>query len=127
MSPLDANITRPLPPGTVPTATNSQNVWGTPVPGTEIISAAGNTISSEFSKNLLETYAGYTGGAYYSHWSEKALQNQLNRVADEVHSQYEIAYAPNTLEAPGFHRIEVKVAKPGVKVRARAGYFYQRP
>jgi VWFA-related protein len=127
MSPLDANITRPLPPGTLPTATNSQNVWGTPIPGTPIISGTGKIINSEFAKNLLETYAGYTGGGYYSHWSEKALQNQLNRVADEVHSQYEVAYAPNTLDASGFHRIEVKVAKPGLKVRARAGYFYEKP
>jgi VWFA-related protein len=127
MSPLDANITRPLPPGTLPTTNTAQNVWGTPIQGTPIISGAANTISSEFSKNLLETYAGYTGGGYYSHWSEKALQNQLNRVADEVHSQYEIAYAPNTLDASGFHRIEIEVSKPGLKVRARAGYFYQKP
>ena len=127
MSPLDANVTRPLPPGTLPTATNSQNVWGTPIPGVPIIDAAGQTISSEFAKNLLQSYSGYTGGIYYSHWSEKALQNQLNRVADEVHSQYEVAYAPNTLNTNGFHRIEVEVARPGLKVRARAGYFYQKP
>lgn len=127
MSPLDANVTRPLPPGTLPTATNSQNVWGTPIPGVPIIDAAGQTVRSEFLKNLLQSYAGYSGGVYYSHWSEKALQNQLNRVADEVHSQYEVAYAPNTLDTTGFHRIEVVVAKPGLTVRARAGYFYQKP
>jgi hypothetical protein len=60
---------------------------------------------------------------FYSHWSNKALQNQLNRIASEIQSQYELAYVPDTLSQAGFHHIEVHVRRTGVKVRARAGYF----
>lgn len=123
--PLNTNVTRPLPPGTVPTPTNSENVWGTPIPGVPIMIGAGEIIRSALASSLLEMYAGYTGGVFYSHWSKKALQDQLNRIASEVHSQYELAYIPDDLNQEGFHRIEVRVNRPGVKVRARAGYFYE--
>ena len=123
--PLNTNVTRPLPPGTVPTPTNSENVWGTPIPGVPILIATGEIIRSALASSLLEIYAGYTGGVFYSHWSRKALQGQLNKIASEVHSQYELAYVPDDLNQEGFHRIEVRVKRPGVKVRARAGYFYE--
>jgi hypothetical protein len=54
------------------------------------------------------------------------LQDQLDLIGDEVHSQYEIAYSPSTLAQNGFHRIEVEVEKPDLKLRARAGYFYSQ-
>ncbi len=123
-SPLNTNVTRPLPAGTVPTPTNSENVYGTPIAGVPILVATGELIRSTLASSLLEFYAGYTGGAYYGHWSKKALQDQLTRIASELYAQYELAYAPDTLSQTGFHRIEVRVRRPGVKVRARAGYFY---
>jgi VWFA-related protein len=123
MSPLDANMTRPLPPGMVPTPTNSANVYSTPIPAVPIMTAAGQIIRSTVASSLLEFYAGYTGGVFHSHWSESALQEQLNRIASEIQSQYELAYVPAAINQPGFHRIEVEVNRPGVKVRARAGYF----
>ena len=123
--PLNTNVTRPLPPGMVPTPTNSENVWGTPIPGVPIMIAAGEIIRSALASSLLEMYAGYTGGVFYSHWSKRALQDQLNKIASEIHSQYELAYIPNDLSQEGFHRIEVRVSRPGIRVRARAGYFYE--
>ncbi len=123
-SPLDTNVTRPLPPGVPPTPTNSENVYGTPIPGVPILIATGEIIRSAMASSLLEYYAGYTGGVFYSHWSKKALEEQLTRIASEINSQYELAYVPDTLSQTGFHRIEVQVRRPGVKVRARAGYFY---
>ncbi|HTG61136.1 MAG TPA: VWA domain-containing protein [Terriglobia bacterium] len=125
--PLITNVTRPLPPGMVPTPTNSENVWGTPIQGVPIMIATGEIIRSALASSLLEMYAGYTGGVFYSHWSKKALQDQLNKVASEIHSQYELAYIPDDLTLEGFHRIEVRVKRPGVKIRARAGYFYEGP
>lgn len=131
MDPLDANVTRPLPPGVAPTPTNSANVWSTDGGsennnGLPVLAAAGGTILSTFVKNPLEVYAVYTGGVYYSHWSESKLQDQLNRICSEVHTQYEIAYTPSNLADTGFHSIRVEVDKPGLRVRTRAGYFYQK-
>ena len=125
MDPLDANVTRPTAPGTVPTSTNASDTWGMPVAGIPILDALGETVSSEVLKNSLEAYAGYTGGVYYSHWTRTKLQDQLNRICSEVHTQYELAYIPSTLSQTGFHRIQVRIQKPGLRVRARAGYFYE--
>lgn len=121
--PLDTNVTRPLPPGVVPTPTSSANVYGTPIPVVPIIIASGEIIRSAFASSLLEYYAGYTGGVFYSHWSKKALEAQLTRISSEINSQYELAYVPDTVAQTGFHRIQVQVRRPGVKVRTRAGYF----
>jgi len=124
-NPLDTNVTRPLPPNTPRTPTNADAVYSTPIPIVPIILATGEIIRSAVASSLLEFYSGYTGGVFYSHWSKKAVQDQLSRIASEIHSQYELAYIPDTLSQPGFHRIEVRVQRSGVKVRTRAGYFYQ--
>ncbi len=123
--PLDTNIARPLPPNTAPTPTAAGQVYQTPIPVVPIILASGQMIRSAMTKTLLEFYAGYTGGVYYSRWSKKNLQDDLNRIASEIQSQYELAYAPDTLGQTGFHRIVVQVRRPGVRVRTRAGYFNQ--
>jgi VWFA-related protein len=123
-NPLDTNVTRPLPPNTPRTPDASASVYSTPIPVVPIIVATGEIIRSAVASSLLEFYAGYTGGVFYSHWSKKAVQEQLNRVASEIHSQYELAYVPDTLSQTGFHRIEVRVQRPKLKVRTRAGYFY---
>ena len=54
-----------------------------------------------------------------------ALRDELSKIAEEIHSQYELAYVPDNLTDSGFHQIQVRVQRPGVKVRTRAGYFYQ--
>jgi VWFA-related protein len=125
--PLDSNVARPLPPGTVPTPSASTSVYDAPIPIVDILTATGEVVRSTLFSNLLEYYAGYTGGLYYKHWKKKAVEDQLNHIATEIHSQYELAYVPDTLTQGGFHKIEVKVYRQGVKVRARAGYFFQVP
>jgi VWFA-related protein len=122
-TPLDNNVALPTPPNTIPTPSSSTNEYETPIPVIPIMVASGEVIRSALAKSALEYYAGYTGGVFYSHWSDKKLQDQLNRVASEIQSQYELAYVPNSMGVSGFHRIEVHVRRHGVKVRARAGYF----
>jgi VWFA-related protein len=122
-SALDNNVAMPSPPNTIPTPTNVNATWDAPIPAVPIMVATGEVIRSTLAKSLLEYYSGYTGGVFYSHWSGKALQEQLNRIATEIQSQYELAYIPDTHSESGFHRIEVHVNRAKVKVRARAGYF----
>jgi VWFA-related protein len=117
---LDQQVTRPVGPGVVPTPTNADNTYGTPA----TLGGVESILRSAVGTPPLNHYASYTGGVFHSHWSEKALQEQLSRVASEIHSQYDLAYVPNTLNQPGFHHIEVRVSRPGLKVRARAGYYY---
>ena len=123
-SPLNNNVALPLPPNTPATPTTSANIYDTPIPIVPIMVATGEVIRSTVASSLLEFYSGYTGGVYYSHWTKKAIQDQLSRIANEIHSQYELAYAPDNLADTGFHRIEVRVERQNAKVRTRAGYFY---
>jgi VWFA-related protein len=79
------------------------------------------------SRNVLQQYADFTGGVAYTHWKKQSLQDQLQQIALDINSQYVLAYAPSTLRQKGFHRIQVQVLEPGLKVRTRAGYFYGLP
>lgn len=124
--PANSNVARSMPPNSIHTPTEAENTYGTPGEGLSLLDAAGRLISSKVMRNHgpLATYASTTGGVFYHQWSERSLQDHLSRIADEIHSQYQLAYVPNDLNQAGFHRIEVRVARRGLKVRARAGYFY---
>jgi VWFA-related protein len=52
------------------------------------------------------------------------LPETLGRLADEGRAYYLLGYVPaDRKSAGGFRRIEVKVGRPGLKVRARPGYY----
>ena len=123
--PLDMNLAGPLPPGGVPTPGASANIYRAPIPIVDILDATGQIVKSTVFKNQMEYYAGYTGGVFYAKWKKDELDDMLSRIAAEIHSQYELTYIPSTLSQPGFHKIRVSVLKEGLKVRARAGYFFQ--
>jgi len=122
VSPLDPIVRQPGPPGMASTPATEATIYETPVPPVPIVTATGEIIRSTLASSLLEYYCGYTGGVFDSHWSKGALQDQLNKIATEIHSQYDLAYVPDSSK-PGFHRIEVEVDRPHLRVRTRAGYF----
>jgi VWFA-related protein len=73
---------------------------------------------------FLERLARETGGrvSYVSHGGE--LADAYRAISAEVASQYTIGYAPRALPLPGaWHPVRVTVAKKGITVRHRAGYF----
>lgn len=70
----------------------------------------------------LPAIADETGGGYFELTRGEDLAATFARVADELHRQYLIGFAPARLDGK-MHKIEVKVRKPGMKVRARKEYF----
>lgn len=126
-APENANVALPGPPGTPHTPSTSMGTFGATVPATGAIKAAIHGVPAIVRANNVETYARYTGGKFYSQWSSNALQVHLSEIAADIHSQYLLAYVPNDLSEQGFHRLEVKVSRHGVKVRTRRGYFYEGP
>lgn len=116
---LPAPQERPQTPTSVQTYNNPMGIQALP-----LISGAGKAARGALpGKNLIETYAAYTGGTTYTHWKAKDLQKQLTRIALEVNSQYVLAYVPSTLKQAGFHQLKIQVTEPKLKVRTRAGYF----
>jgi len=70
-----------------------------------------------------EALAVSTGGATYSFARLKGLEDAIEKLGSELHSQYVLSFAPAS-PALGYHRLEVRVpARPELKVRARPGYW----
>ena len=88
-------------------------------------SAWGKKRKSRFSRVHCNTSRGIRGAPTSRSGGRIRCRQALNRIATEIHSQYELAYSPSNGTEVGFHKIEVQVRRPGAKVRARAGWFYQ--
>jgi len=63
-----------------------------------------------------------TGGGYFELAKSADLAPTFTRVAQELRSQYLIGFAPAGLDGK-VHKLEVKVSKPGMTVRARRSYL----
>jgi VWFA-related protein len=78
---------------------------------------------SIFVPNKAEVFTRYTGGREFSFTNLKSLERALINVGEELHSQYILTYQPNNPEDAGYHEIGVDVNRPGLRVRAREGYW----
>lgn len=64
-----------------------------------------------------------TGGDLIEVESTRDLSGTFTRVLDEFRQRYLVSYEPTGVEKAGWHRLEVKVKRPGVRVKARPGYL----
>jgi len=65
-----------------------------------------------------------TGGTEYSFYRGPGLEQAIEDIGEQVHSEYILSYGPNNQEEGGFHQISVEVASPLVKrVQTRPGYW----
>lgn len=69
----------------------------------------------------LKSLAEETGGGYFVIKKTDELGPTFTKVAQELHSQYLLGFAPAMLDGK-VHKLEVRVKKPGVTVRARRTY-----
>lgn len=75
----------------------------------------------------LEVAAVATGGANYGTFKDRSIEQAIDRIGGELHAQYSLSYAPVGVSPTGYHEIKVQVLKPGLKVRARPGYYLAPP
>src|SRR5262252_6775992 len=73
----------------------------------------------------LPKIAAATGGGYFELKSPATLASTFARVADELHHQYALGFAPEKLDGK-MHEITVKVQPDGLTVRARKRYLASR-
>jgi Ca-activated chloride channel family protein len=69
----------------------------------------------------LKKLAEETGGGFFLLKDEDELGPTFTRVAQELHSQYILGFAPEVLDGK-VHKLEVKLKKPGLNVQARRSY-----
>jgi VWFA-related protein len=70
-----------------------------------------------------EVFAKGTGGAEFSFVKQRGLEDAVQRISQELRSQYLISYNPNNKGETGFHSISVTVDNPRYVTKTRPGYW----
>jgi Ca-activated chloride channel family protein len=70
----------------------------------------------------LRKIADETGGGYFELKKSSELASTFTKVAQELHSQYVIGFAPTQLDNR-VHKLVVKMKQPGMTARARRSYL----
>ena len=70
----------------------------------------------------LRKIADETGGGYFELKKTSELASTFTEVAQELHSQYVIGFAPTQLDNK-VHKLAVKMKQPGMTARARRSYL----
>jgi VWFA-related protein len=76
-----------------------------------------------FVDNPSEVFTKGTGGAQFPFVKQRALEEAIQRISQELRSQYLITYNPNNKEEPGFHAISVVVDDGRYVTKTRPGYW----
>ncbi len=82
-------------------------------------------VKAVFKDNPVEVFTKGTGGSEFGFHSGRTLEEAMQKVGEELHSEYNISYTPNNRDEGGFHTIAVTVTgRPEVKrVQTRPGYW----
>ena len=84
-------------------------------------------INTRVNETALGEITGQSGGRTEVVRDMEGLQSATARIAEELNSQYVMAYATANAKDGRYHSIRVKVTRPGYKVRARNGYVGLKP
>jgi VWFA-related protein len=119
MTPLPSGV--PATPNTVMQATGSLGSSAEFVPAMVEIFKDAKAI---FKQNPSEVFTKGTGGEQFGFMRQRGIEDAIERLGADLHSQYLIAYNPNNRDEAGFHMIAVTIAgRKDVKTRTRPGYF----
>jgi len=72
---------------------------------------------------LLRRVVEATGGSSWSSGSGPEIEGAFREVLETVNARYVLAYEPTGVPRAGRHRIDLKVRRRGVEIRARREYF----
>ncbi len=120
----------PPPPGVPATPTYEDNYrYGSADLMAAVIWAVQH-IHDKVKGNPLEVAAVATGGAQLSTFKDRSIENAIDEIGGELHSQYTLSYTPTEPDATGYHEIKVSVIRndaKNLKIRARPGYYLAPP
>jgi VWFA-related protein len=122
----DGTFGLPPIPGTVQTPTTENDRYGN-IDLMALAVWAVQHIKDQITDHALEIAATATGGAHMATWKDRSIENAIDEIGGELHSQYSLSYTPSDTQASGYHEIKVDVDRAGLKVRARPGYYLAGP
>lgn len=117
----------PMPSGIAPTPTTVMQTTGKEGSSAQFVPLMVEIfkdVKSIFVDNPVEVFTKGTGGEQFGFVRQRGLEQAIERIGTELHSQYMISYNPNNKDEGGFHEIAVQVhAGRGVTARTRPGYW----
>ncbi len=99
-----------------------ESITLTSFPDDTSLGIGGNSLQNEvrLSQDSLRTISDETGG--FAVVNRNQFADAYDRIVGDNSSYYVLAYYPPTDKPGKFHKIDVRVTRPGVTVRARRGY-----
>jgi len=82
-------------------------------------------VTATVKDNYLKVATAATGGEHVPAFKDHTIEKAVSQIAGELHAQYTLGYHPVGGNERGFHNIIVNVDRPGMKVRARPGYYLE--
>ena len=73
--------------------------------------------------NALPKYANATGGEIFSGFSRDAIETTYARTLGDARNQYTLGYLTHSTPSSTHREIEVRIARPDLKVTAKEGYY----
>jgi VWFA-related protein len=73
--------------------------------------------------DILPRYAGATGGEVFTEFNRDNIELAYARATGDARNQYTLGYTTRATPSSTYRDIEVKVARPGLKVSAKSGYY----
>ncbi len=122
----------PLPPAAhnlpggqpnTPTTVANYNKLGNRLEFGPMLKEIYKDVKGVFVDNPATLFTDQTGGEQYAFYRERGLQDVIQKIASEIHSQYILSYTPNNRKEGGFHELEIRMDRPEYKARARPGYY----
>lgn len=122
--------TVPPPPGIPPTPTYEDNYRYGSADLMAAVAWVVQHIHDQVKGNALEIAAAATGGAHLATFKDRSIENAIDEIGGELHSQYTLSYTPTGADVTGYHEIKVAVVRndaKNLKIRARPGYYLAPP
>jgi VWFA-related protein len=117
----------PMPSGVAATPNTVMQTWGSQGSRAEFLPLMielFRDVKAVFKDNPIEGFTKGTGGREFSFMKQRGLEDAINELGQELHSQYLISYNPNNKEEAGFHKLNVQVSgHPEYKILTRPGYW----
>jgi VWFA-related protein len=129
---------RPMPPRPDPIDPSVRNLPLGPSTPTTVAHVYGQGNRAQFIPVLKDLYKGVkgifidnpseaftkgTGGEEFVFVKQRGLEDAVQRISQEIHSQYLVSYKPNNGDEGGFHEIQVALNRPDYIAKTRPGYW----
>jgi len=73
--------------------------------------------------DILPKYASATGGEVFTELTRDNIEIAYARATGDARNQYTIGYTTKATPSSAYRDIEVRVARPGLKISAKSGYY----